>query len=141
MLMGGKVNLSPAKLHAFHLQSQPLLRARLCGEFDFAAGAENPLPGKRTMRLCPKQPRHGAVIKRVTGSGRNLSVGSDLAFRDGANHPTESGIAQCITAGAVFRDLSEQFFRNGCGCGLRSRHNNIIIAWLRVLTTHAPQRA
>ena len=81
---------------SLHLQAEPLFRACLESQLDFATRANHALPRQAIGQLRAKKTRDGAMVERIPGRGRHLSVGRDFAFRDGLNDPTECLIAQLV---------------------------------------------
>lgn len=94
--MERKIDFSSAKSNAFHLQQQPLFRGSFKTNFDFATGAYHPLPRQPVWRFRSEQPRHRAMIQRISRRCGNLPVRRDLAFWNGKNHSTEGRIAQLV---------------------------------------------
>ena len=108
MLVDGHVHALAFELHSFHFQAKALLVGGSLVELYFASGAENALPGQACVVVAEKF-RHKAMIERIARGGGDLSVGGDLAFRDGADDAADGGVALLVGTEAVLDDAAFEF--------------------------------
>jgi hypothetical protein len=72
------VHTAAFERNAFRLEAQSLFQAFIGGEQDFAAGADDAVPGQ-TMR-CLQRPHHLTSGAREAGLFGDFAVGGDMAF-------------------------------------------------------------
>lgn len=92
--------------HPLHFEAQPLLKRQIEFKPDVPARSHNPLP-RQFIAFLPQQLDHLTVIERISGSGRNLRVGCDLAFGDRPYDAAQRGVAIRVfrRANKAARDL------------------------------------
>ena len=89
--MLGQVHARPSETDAFHFQSKALVESALPSRFDLAAGAQYAMPGQR-IAASTEYPRHLAMMPRITGRFRDLSISRYFALGNRANHAPDSGL-------------------------------------------------
>src|SRR5262249_2401111 len=86
--VGPHIHPPPAEVHAFGLQTKPLLDLRIPAQFDLAAGAENPVPGQA--ERTPQHPCHLPCPSRQSRGARHGAISRNFSprdFPDGSTNP------------------------------------------------------
>lgn len=119
------------ELDAFKFEAGALLVGGGAAEFDFAAGAEDAMPGERVGWVSAEEAGYGAMVAGVSGCGGYCSVGADLACGDGEDHAAEGkvtlligeeGRAEELALGALEKKLVEgRLSRQTLLCGFCCR--------------------
>jgi hypothetical protein len=81
---------------SFHRKPQSLLRGCLAAQFDFAARADDPLPGQVVEGLLSQELCDRSMIERISRGRRYLTVGRHLSFWHGADDAAKGGIPLLI---------------------------------------------
>lgn len=79
------------KPHSFHFQPEALFTAGVAAKFDLASRAHHPLPGKRFTAVV-QHASDVAVVERVAGGGRYLSVGGHIPAGNLENNVPDRGV-------------------------------------------------
>jgi hypothetical protein len=107
------VDALAAKLYALHREAEALLGCSFAPELDFAAGADDALPGKALKGSVAEQAGDGSVIEGIACGGSDFAVGRNLAFGDGADDAAEGVVALLVFAETVFEDASLEILWDG----------------------------
>jgi|HubBroStandDraft_6_1064221.scaffolds.fasta_scaffold51686_3 hypothetical protein len=120
--MQAEVDAFAGEGDAFEFETEALFECGIQPELDLSSCAEHTLPGQRVGWIVAQKTCDGAVIKRVSGGGGDLSVGGDFTFRYRTNDAPERLIAEFVRAKPIPKQGASHF---GSGrsapAGVRSR--------------------
>lgn len=92
MLVSFEVHAAAGEGNAFDFQAEALFIGGFAREFDFSAGAEDPLPGHYTSRRT-QEPGYQAMMQWISSGGGNLAVGGYFALWNAADEIQNASIA------------------------------------------------
>lgn len=98
-----------AELYSLELQAISLFRFRTRFQFYRPTGSDHAMPGKRIDRVATQKMCDGAVVERITGSGRNSAVSTDFSDGDRNDGSTKSIVAYVIWLQTVDDDSAFEF--------------------------------
>ncbi len=94
MLVFHHIDPLTMKANAFHFETRTLLHPSFAPQLDLAARAHYALPRQRTRWRLTQQPRHLAMMERVSRGRRNLRVSGYFAARNLADGFAKSGVSR-----------------------------------------------
>lgn len=104
--MGDHVDAFAAKVDAFHFEARALLFCCVAVKFDFAACAQDTVPGEYVGWVGAQEAGYRSVVEGIAGGCSDSTVGADPAAGDGQDDAAEGCVAQLVGGGAVAQDSS-----------------------------------